>query len=623
MKLHNALWLLMTALMLAPASVKAATEVGDDEIVYTYGDGNMVYGTGKVEVYEVALRLTDPDLVGASVVGLRIPMRGSSGISGMRGWLTKELKLGTVNGRRVTVPDVAEVSVEPLAGYVSVQFDEPCEIPAEGLYAGYSFFVDEASDAQFTTEPIVVANGQDDEGFYIHTSSSFRVWTNFGKNYNYDGSLAMQVILTGGALKANDARALSAKNVYTTPGQQPLMELSVANRGTRGIKSVQIDYEVAGIQGSASVELPVPVEPVYDKETVVAVPLQAIDELGRFPLSYRVTGVNGQPNEAAGQMEGQTTVGVFAQLPRHRAVIEEYTGLWCAFCPRGAVGLEEMKRLYPDDFIGISYHSGSPSVDYTSYDYEPMAFTTDFSNPVASYPTSWLDRSYQTDPFCGVGLYKTFGIDWLWRERCKEFAPAWIEVASQLNDDQTAIDVTSTVTFVVDTIGHPYQLAYVLVADSLYNPSWQQNNAYTADKGWPESMDFYVNSPQNVVVVHRDVAIARSSRDGLEGSLPEQIEAFQPIAHSFRFNLGEVVNIAGEPLVQDVQRLHVVALLIDSSTGAIVNANQAPLGMASAIDHHRLAGLSVSDAPAYDLLGRRVAATSPMHQLLKRKMLRK
>lgn len=600
--------LLFGGALAAFASPQSADDA-DGELIYTYGDRDEYYGTGEVGVYEVAIRLNNPDLVGAKVCGLRIPMRSSQGISGLRGWLTRELKLATVDGRRVTQPDVASVDLQPKAGFVEVRFDEPYELTADGLYAGYSFFVDESSEELLTTQPIAVAHVRDNDGFYIHTSRTFRLWTNFAQSYSYFGCLALQVILSGGPLEADAARCVSARPCYAVVGEQPVVELTVANRGTRGIESLQFSYEIDGTKGQADVQLPLAVPAVFDRQETVTFALPPVDSEGTSEVHYQLTGVNGQPNGATTGTDGQTSVAVFASLPRHRAILEEYTGLWCAYCPRGAVALEEMKRRHPDDFIGISYHAGHPSIDFSTYDYEPLQFTTDFPNTVDHYPTSWLDRMYETDPFCGVSTYRTFGIEELWLERCKAFAPAWVDLAVTLSDDQKVITAESTLNFVIDAPQHPYRLAYLLVADSLYDESWLQNNAYTADAGWPEYMNEYVAGGQMMHVVHRDICIARSSRDGLEGSLPADITANEPVSHTWQISLDDVVNRSGEPIVQDARKLHVVVLLIDSTTGEVVNARQAHPGESTGIAplEHRVAFTPVS----FDLLGRRVGHSAP------------
>lgn len=52
----------------------------------------------------------------------------------------------------------------------------------------------------------------------------------------------------------------------------------------------------------------------------------------------------------------------FAQTIVHPVVVEEATGTWCGFCPRGAVYMDSMSNKYGKDFIGIAVHNGDPMV---------------------------------------------------------------------------------------------------------------------------------------------------------------------------------------------------------------------------------------------------------------------
>jgi hypothetical protein len=69
----------------------------DNEIYYGVyqGTGTLSgFGTKKAETYDVALRLTDPSLVGLEIRGLRIPVNAKAKNAGeYKGWLTKELTL--------------------------------------------------------------------------------------------------------------------------------------------------------------------------------------------------------------------------------------------------------------------------------------------------------------------------------------------------------------------------------------------------------------------------------------------------------------------------------------------------------------------------------------------------
>ena len=75
-------------------------------------------------------------------------------------------------------------------------------------------------------------------------------------------------------------------------------------------------------------------------------------------------------------------------VPVHRPLMEEYTGTWCGYCVRGLLGLQKLAELYPDDYVCVSYHNG-----------DPMEIAYDFPSPIAGYPSAWVDRGMEVDPY--------------------------------------------------------------------------------------------------------------------------------------------------------------------------------------------------------------------------------
>ena len=274
-----------------------------------------------------------------------------------------------------------------------------------------------------------------------------------------------------------------------------------------------------------------------------------MSEKGAYPYTITITKVNGEANEDA-YPSVSGVCNVYNTLPKHRSVVEEYTGTWCGYCPRGFVGLEEMNRLYPDDFIGISYHNG-----------DPMEITSQFPSDVNGFPDCWLDRKGQP----------------------------------------------------VERADCPYELGFVLTQDGMTGTEsgWTQSNYYAGEEGWPESMDQFTQGSRSIKgLVFNDVIVARSGIAGIEGSLTAPIVADVAQQYSYAFRMQDVVNTSGQNIVQDKQQLRVIALVIDTRDGSIVNANKAMAGLSSVTTGIARPALTqdetVSHVDYYDLQGRRV-----------------
>ena len=334
---------------------------------------------------------------------------------------------------------------------------------------------------------------------------------------------------------------------------------------------------------------------------------------GTYDLSVKVTQVNGKANDDEGA-KGQSQVFVFNTLPKHRPVLEEYTGTWCGYCPRGFVGLEEMQRLYPDDFIGISYHNGDPMEVIPSSQYP---WNAQVLGSFPGYPAASLDRLYATDAYCGFGAYTTFGIDQAWLSVSEVFSPADVQVESEWSADGETLEATAYVTFPLDRSDCPYEVGFVLVADGLTgtDSSWDQSNYYGGATGWPSSMDEFTQGDSYVKgLTYNFVYVARSGISGISGSLAAPVVADEAQSVSYSFDLASIKNTSNQPVVQDKNKLRVIALLFDKETSAIVNANKADAGASSVITGvEQLKAVAPAANTFFDLQGRRVSR--PAHGL--------
>ena len=411
------------------------------------------------------------------------------------------------------------------------------------------------------------------------------------------------------AVQPDAATPVSAPELNLKTGQSWWSGFELVNHGNRGISRVEYTVEVDG--QTYTNEETVNVPNIFGRYTEVPFEIPALSEKGAYPYTITVVKINGEPNEDPSPVISGVC-NVYNTLPKHRSVLEEYTGTWCGYCPRGFVGLEEMNRLYPDDFIGVSYHNS-----------DPMEITSQFPNTVSGYPDAWLDRVVQTDAFCGDSQYGTFGIDQAWLKACSVFAPVAVEVESRWADDET-LEATAYVTFPLEHAECPYEVGFMLTQDGMTGTEsgWTQSNYYSGEEGWPESMDEFTQGGSKVSgLVFNDVLVARSGIAGIQGSLTAPIVADVAQQCSYSFKMSDVVNTSKENIVQDKEKLRIIALVIDTRDGSIVNANKAMAGQSSLTTGIARPALSqdevVSRVDYYDLQGRRTVKPSQGRLYLK------
>lgn len=603
-KLMNKLKLTLAALLTTFAF--STTQAQDGTATFSYDDGSTVYsyGTGKKENYDVAIKL-DASFAGKTITAITVPLNNDiSGLANLKVWLTKELK---VVSKKVS-PDILSKEGTIAAGTVTVALDEPYTIPSDGLYAGYSIDVTEVNDV--SKKPVLVNTRAKEGGFYIHTSRTYLKFQDQSSSYNS----VMGVVLSG--IEPYALSVAGGDILYGQTGSPIDVDLTLTQGGSTAVQSIDYTYDINGTTGTGHANVSIANQLGLSKTLTIQLPAQSAK--GTYPVTITVDKVNGQANTATAKSTS-ATLNVYNTLPKHRAVLEEYTGTWCGYCPRGLVALEVMSKRHPDDFIGISYHNSDPMDISTIYDANHKVIDYTFPSDITGFPAGWLDRTYKADAYSGFGS-SGFGIEAAWQSICKVFAPVDVAVEGLMNDDNTELTVNATITAPLNTPGD-YKVEFVVLGNDLHEAEdfgatgqWYQSNYYSGrSMGGPETFaepefaTFYDGSSSVYDYHFNDVIIATSRTRGTDAALPSTLMEDEPNTVSTTFDVSTIVNSNGESLIQDINKLTVVALVIDNASGAILNANKAQI-TGKNIDG--IAGVEAAKdntiTEIYDLSGRRI-----------------
>lgn len=505
-------------------------------------------GYNKTETYDVAILLNNPSLAGTTVTGLSVAVP-AEGISNPTGWLSSELKLKRQNGRYVNVPDIATATATVTDGTLTVTFAEPYVIPAEGVYVGYSFDV-ETLDAS-TSAPVSVVPGTDENGLFLHSSRTKTRWNSLVVDTGRVSS--MTVSLQGSFPEAA---------AYILPGElsaavdQPFTAtVTLLNGGTQPVTSIEYSYKAGSWSGTGTATLSTPLPAGIARRTSLPLFFEGAPETGSFPLELKVTKVNGTAADCAAT-EGK--LEVFPFIPVNRPLVEEYTGLWCGYCPRGYVALELMKQKVGDLYIAAAYHSG-----------DDMQFYGQTPNSPDGYPSGYINRNMSTS-------FSNPYEEW---QTAREGMPAGEVTATVKWTDETksALSATASARFIRDYAKADYRLHFILVADGLSDPTWLQNNSFSGKtiEDYPymnnEIGRIFLNGPGYVPgLTFNDVALLSTDKEGFPASVPSAIEAGKEYTFSYTFDLSDLKN---EVWRKNPDRLRVIAVLLDAGGGKIVNSN--------------------------------------------------
>lgn len=577
-----------------PAYPEVTIGENDNRINYGFFTGeeniNSASNNYKTETYDVAIKLSEPALVGTAIESITFPLQEIEGVSDIKAFVTSQLRVE--NGKNT--PDLAVKDITPTeAGFITVKLEKPYQIPEGGVYVGYSFTINDA-ESELNAAPVAITDQMNDDGFYLHTSDGFLKWLNVSDIYN--GSSMITVTVGGSNLKSDAASLEGNDTKYVKSGEAFELPLTIVNHGAKGIQSIDVEYSVNGNNGTQHIATTV--IPFFGKKNTVTLNVPAIAERGNYTLTAKVAKVNGVANEDANS-SATTDLIVLNTVPKHRVLLEEYTGFWCGYCPRGYVALEKLAELYPDDYVLVSYHNG---------DELEILDSSKFPSAVEGFPDAWMERSVELDAYYGSGNNE-FGIVNDLEEQSKEFGIADIKVTPTLNATGTTVSVKTEVTFPFDVENGKYALEYILVHDGLSDKSWGQSNYYSdGAQGYPKFMDDFTLTSEGTVfgLTFNDVAVKTSTIGGIRNSIPATVQADAPVAHNYSFQLSAVKNTSNQSIIQDKSKLKVVALLINTATGEVVNANKANVTNPSGIADMS-ADLKNAQVTYYDLSGRKVA----------------
>lgn len=268
-----------------------------------------------------------------------------------------------------------------------------------------------------------------------------------------------------------------------------------------------------------------------------------------------------------------STVAMAYQAHR-MTVVEEATGMWCTYCPMGIEAFKILEEKYPDQFIGLALH------------YNDLLAVEDYVNSLGfpeGFPSAWVNRAVYAKTIMraididGVNTLVTDngGLETVFT-RLKDIVATTGVFINQaaINNDQISIDATVRPT--IDFDDAHFNIAFVIVEDNVWEKGYYQENGYAGndDTYLPEWYDKPSRITQDFAFDHV-VRTIYNDYQGLEGYIPTTLVAGEEYSSSHTFEMPEYL---------DVNNLHVVAMVINTDNGEIMNACRYDLGESAVHD---------------------------------------
>ncbi len=457
-------------------------------------------------------------------------------------------------------PQDADLAVKAVSNYEAGKvtdqaLDKPVTIPAEGVFVGVAFDVTKVvSEGDYY--PIVISMADEP----IANSFLYQIGRDDDPSWWDDSSYGYQLAISAlieGDFCTNAASVKPFPISYVTKGGKTTVPVQVVNYGKNSLENISYTITTGNdTSEEQTIKLKNPVSGLA-KSTQIEFTFPAGENAEAQTRTLTITKVNGEPNEASAKQ----TDGIVATIDKpvqNVPVMEEFTGMWCGWCPRGAVGMEMMKEKYGDRIVTIAVHSDD-ILDIGKY----------YSGNISGYPSATINRGAETDPY--------YGIEYAIMQEMNAICPVSLSLkASWANEANDQIKVEATSAFRFNMTGDvPYGIAYALVEDGMTGKgrNWYQANYFAGqDADYSDDPNLLPLCSKGSYIsdmVYDHVAVdCWDSQYGIEGSVKAPIRLGEAQAHSF------VADISDNDVYINKENMTLVAMLIDHTSGKILNAAQ-------------------------------------------------
>lgn len=323
----------------------------------------------------------------------------------------------------------------------------------------------------------------------------------------------------------------------------------IKNMGSNTITSADISWTAGTQTGSATIEdLNIGTFQTYEftHPDLVSVGSENVT------VEVTINTVNGADSANVSNATQSFSVVPLLFLPVRKVLIEEATGTWCGWCPRGAVNMDFMDETYPNS-IEVAVHNGDPMKNST--------YDSGIGTQIGGYPSGLVDRALgDVDP-------SEFEPAYLLRKDVQAIVSVGIDI--DFNHTTRVLNATITAIFAANFDNSNFRINSVLVEDNVTGTGsgWSQTNYYAG--GANGAMGGYENLPATVPasqMVYRHVGRQIfGGWNGTSNSIPSAIVAGDEYSYTYTYTI---------PETYDINEISVVGLVLDQSTGVVMNAEE-------------------------------------------------
>lgn len=447
------------------------------------------------------------------------------------------------------------------AGWHTITLDTPWHIaPDSQIAIGYKATFTKTGGAGFT-------KGKIDEACHAYYNTKAN-WV------EVNGAFCIEALIDGENMPRNEIGIIAFDDTAVTSGDgDAVMPLTVRNYGINEVENFTLAYVIDDMtEGKQDF---ISVIPVGDEVSVdLCVPMTGI---GIHKIDISVVTVNGEPDTYTVNNTATATLTERDPAFLRRIVVEEGTGDWCGWCPRGIVGLEMIKEMYGDRVITIAVHVDDV---YATDDYMPLL------NIVYSLPGCMVNRRLNGDPYSNIQRMVGSEIE-------EPVSVGYTLKATVYDDSEVKAVSDIVVDTEVDASG--LRFAFTVVEDGLLG---NQHNSYSG--GSTEMAGWELLPPLVVNYEYKDVARGIYPEYSGTALFDGLFEPGNSYSCEYIFYLPDYI--------QNTDNIRIIGMVIDASTGFIINACEVVPLRESGVDTVGSDSDMIVRTEIFDLMGRRLSS---------------
>jgi len=335
---------------------------------------------------------------------------------------------------------------------------------------------------------------------------------------------------------------------YNTAGAPIPLKLTVFNSGVETIDELSFSWTSDGQTYTGSYS-GLNLKIFESLELTHEVPFAPAED-GQYVLDLSLEDPNGIEDEDPDDNSGTLKFYISSSPLPKKVIVEEATGTWCGWCPRGTVNMDLLAANHADVAIPIAVHNNDPMAI--------AAYDGPLSASVGGYPSGHVDRKRaDIDPSQFISAVNNL------RDRV---VPAFVEVDASFDETTRLATFTGRGYLAIPTNGNELRFVGVITEDGVKGTgaAWAQVNYYA--NGQNGIMGGYENYPDPVPaseMVYNYVARAIfGGYFGMANSVPDTLEAFEEFTVEFSYAV---------PANYKPENMKAIVFLLDEETGEILN----------------------------------------------------